>query len=297
MGALVHLASYPKSGNTWVRALFAGYFGDREFDLDALSELDTTGGLRTLDDLLGVDPHLLQPDELQALQPAAAHLLHAELASHDGPVFQKLHSANVETAHGERLFPAGTCRVLYIVRNPLDVAASWAPFFGLSLDKAVDQLADPEIILNRRRAAHTAVVPEPLLSWSGHVRSWLDTPGLDLHVLRYEDLRAAPEAAFADALAFVGETAAPDRVAAAVEAARFDRLQAHETEEGFVELPPIARTPFFRRGRAGGWRDELSAAQARRVVEAHAETMRRLGYGDAVDEVEALTEAAAPGGG
>ena len=35
---------------------------------------------------------------------------------------------------------------------------------------------------------------------------------------------------------------------------------------------------FFRRGKAAGWKDELSDDQVRRICEAHGEQMERFGY-------------------
>lgn len=292
MAEVIWLASYPKSGNTWTRALLAGYFGEGAFDLNRLGAGVSLGDLRSLGDLLGLDPHALRPDELLELRPEAARLLARDVADREEPAIQKIHSANHPTWSGERVFPADAGRALYVVRNPLDVAASWAPFFGRTVDQAVEDLGDEAYVLNRPRRRFSSVLPELLLSWSGHVRSWIDAPGLDVHVLRYEDLQADTVGAFGSALRFLGVDPDPARVGVAVEAARFDRLQAKEAADGFREHPARTTAPFFRRGQSGGWRDELTAAQSRRVVADHYEIMRRLGYDDDVDGAEALLEGA-----
>lgn len=260
-----------------MRALLAGYYGEGNVDLNDLGSRAVLSRHGSLDELLGTDPHLLGPSELDGLKPEAARQLVRDGADREGPSFHKVHSANYPAPTGERVFPAGAGRALYVVRNPLDVAASWAPFFAVSLDQAVQTLGDRAFVLNRSRGRFDDVLPELLGSWSDHVTSWLDAPGLPVHVVRYEDLKADPAAAFAAALRFVGEAPDPTRVAVAVEAARFERLQARESEEGFHERP--ARGSFFRKGRVGGWRDELSPEQARRVESDHRTVMERLGYG------------------
>ncbi len=53
--------------------------------------------------------------------------------------------------------------------------------------------------------------------------------------------------------------------------------------EGSLERPLAATRPSFGKGR-GGWRDELSPVLARKIIGAHQETMRRLGYLDGNDE-------------
>ena len=291
MDGVVWLASYPKSGNTWTRAFLAAYLGEGAFDLNDLGDGLHHGGLRAIDALLGVDPALLRRDEVMAYRPAVAHQLAADLAARGRRTFAKLHSANLAMDAGGLPFPAGAGRALYIVRNPLDVAASMAPFFGWTHDRAVTVLGDDGFVLNERRDGRfMRILPEPLASWSTHVRSWLDAPGVPVHTLRFEDLKADAVGAFTRALEFVGEAPDPGRVALAVEAARFENLRQREADEGFKEHARRATAPFFRKGRVGGWRDELTSEQARRVVADHRETMLRLGYADAVAQVDALPD-------
>ena len=113
-----------------------------------------------------------------------------------------------------------------------------------------------------------------------------------MHVVRYEDLLASPEAAFEGILRFAGFDPEAGRVARAVEHARFDRLRGQEERSGFAEKPPTARF-FFRAGRAGSWRDALSRAQVQTLAHAHAPLMERFGY---LRDAEAFRRQEAPHG-
>jgi hypothetical protein len=81
------------------------------------------------------------------------------------------------------------------------------------------------------------------------------------------------------ALRFAEHTATDEDIRRAVASVDFAQLQAQEKERGFREAPRgrVDRT-FFRRGKAGSWRDELTAEQVRRIEEDHAAMMLRLGY-------------------
>ena len=107
--------------------------------------------------------------------------------------------------------------------------------------------------------------------------SWIEQRELPVHVVRYEDLLADTGAAFEAVLRFAGLEPEPERLARAVEHARFDRLHAQEERSGFREKPQTARF-FFRAGRAGTWRESLSHEQVRTLVDAHAPLMERFGY-------------------
>jgi hypothetical protein len=89
-----------------------------------------------------------------------------------------------------------------------------------------------------------------------------------------------PAAAFGAMVRFAGLEFDEARLAAAVAAAGFATLQRQEAEKGFRERRLESTAPFFRRGRAGTWREEVSPEQARRLIGSHGLMMRRLGYLD-----------------
>jgi hypothetical protein len=68
------------------------------------------------------------------------------------------------------------------------------------------------------------------------------------------------------------------QLADAIERSSFGRLRAQEEKEGFRERPKAAER-FFREGRAGQWKEVLTAQQVARVASDHGEQMARFGYG------------------
>ena len=187
----------------------------------------------------------------------------------------------MHTNKGEALFPLDvTAGVVYIVRNPLDMAASCAHHWGVSVDKAVENMCDPEFIIARSLGGLSDQLRQRMLSWSGHVQSWLDESGLPVHAVRYEDLCRDPEAAFGEVVRFCGLPPDVARVRKAVAFSDFSELQRQEREKGFRERPVLAPGPFFRRGQAGSWREELPSELAKRLIDTHGKMMKRFGYLD-----------------
>jgi hypothetical protein len=274
---LVWLVSYPKSGNTWVRLFLDAYRHPKRAALD-INRIDVSlhaGHRELFDRIVGLEASDLTPAEIERYRPAVYRQLAHEA---DEPLFLKVHDRWRRTLDGQPLFPADcTQTAVYIVRDPRAVAASYAHHYALSLDETIDQMADDGHALCAQRDRLPSQLHQPLGSWSRHVASWLDQTELPVHLVRYEDLRQAPEAGFAALLAACGLPCDPVRLARALDQTRFERLQAQETAAGFVERTPRADR-FFRRGQAEGWRDELTAEQCQRIVAAHGPTMSRLGY-------------------
>jgi hypothetical protein len=148
---------------------------------------------------------------------------------------------------------------------------------GTALDSAIRRLNSTETWLGIGGREQIDQIPQYVSDWSTHVRSWTDAP-LGRLVLRYEDMLSSPEECFADVVRFCGIELVRNRLLEAIEATRFARLKARELEFGFRARPAAATAGFFRQGRAGAWREILSAAQVREIVGAHAAMMQRFGY-------------------
>jgi aryl sulfotransferase len=277
MSKIVWLASYPKSGNTWLRLLLASCLnGGRAVDINAIPVGSGLAADRAaFDERLGVPAADLADDEVLALKAAA---LRAEVADIDPPLFLKTHDARVILPGGEWTVPPDITRgAVYLVRDPRDVAPSLARHLGFELDRAIDFMSRPARMAQTRRAL-PSLLPQMWSDWSANVESWLTAVPFPAVVVRYEQLRAAPEEVVAGLLDALGLSQPRPVVRDAVAATSLDTLRAQEAAEGFREAHRSA--PFFGEGRVGGWREVLSRAQAARIEADHGATMRRLGYVD-----------------
>ena len=271
------LASYPKSGNTWLRAVLTNYLHEagEPASINALIGWSDASFRHVFDECLGLPSSDMTPEEILRHRPLLAEAL-AEATP--PPAFVKVHEACVHAPSGAALFPkTATAGVIYLVRNPLDVVVSYAHHMQWTIDKTATAMNDPTADLGRVQRGLSNWLPIPLLTWSGHVSSWLDQGELPVQVARYEDLLANPQAAFGAIVRFAGLDWDGARLARAIDHAAFPRLRAQEEEAGFDEKQPTSPS-FFRAGVAGSWRTALTRGQVKALVDAHGEVMERLGY-------------------
>ena len=282
MSAKLHwLASYPKSGNTWLR-LVLSHLVRPEGEATGINDI---GGGSIASDRAWIDQDLgfpsaeLTGEELLDVRPAIYRWSAERAETSD---YHKIHDACLMTPSGEFLPCAeASGPSVYIVRNPLDVALSFASHLGWSIDKTIAAMDAPGLEMGRRHDGGSTIhVPQILLSWSDHVTSWIDNDAFDMLLLRYEDMLADPMHAFAQVVRHLGIATDSVRLAKAIDATRFKRLQAEEDRAAFKEKP-IAAERFFRRGIAGEWQERLSEDQTGAILRAHRPVMERLGYCDA----------------
>lgn len=276
MSTFIWLASYPKSGNTWVRAFLSSVKHDgRPVDINRLETVTQPSSRHFLDDLFGVATADLTPEEVMLARPAALSA-HGSSTSHTE--LHKVHDAWLRNRDGQPLFPPELTQAsVYIVRDPRDVAISFAHHIGKSIDQAIDKMASTETCLGSNLGRFTPTTRQPLHTWSQHVESWLDHATPSPLLVRYEDMMADPVRQGARIARHVGFDKTMDIYEQAAQNTRFSELSKQETQSGFREvLAPERR--FFRSGKAGGWKDTLTPAQIARIEQAHGPVMRRLGY-------------------
>ena len=279
MGGIYWIASYPKSGNTWFRTFLENLqnVGDHPAHINELSSNSIASSRAWIDDVLGVETADLTSDEIERLRPA----VYDWATTYDSVSYHKIHDANRLTTQGEPLISRrGTLGAVYILRNPLDVAPSFANHNGSTIDEAIAALGNPDYALAGSEHRWHRQVRQVLGSWSDHVASWIDAPDLPCHVLRYEDMHAAALESFAAAARFLKLPDDAERVAQAIRHSDFSIVAQQEAEVGFRERPSRADR-FFRQGRAGGWRAQLTPQQVDRIIADHGPMMQRFGYLDA----------------
>ena len=273
MGAIIWLASYPKSGNTWLRAFLHNLLRNppEAYDINDLG--DFTLGESSFAWYRRLDERPIEAfteAEIAALRPKVHRRLTTIVPD---STFVKTHCAVMED-HGVPTVTFGvTAGAIYVVRNPLDVAISYAHHRGTSHADTIDYMAKSRAQV----PASNSHVHELLGSWSEHVESWTAKPSKALHVVRYEDMLMKPQTAFGGIVRFLGLKVPRDRLERAIARSSFRVLQEQERQHGFREKSEFADR-FFREGKSGQWRKLLTPAQIDRMVAAHSQEMKRFGY-------------------
>lgn len=274
MGNLVWLASFPKSGNTWLRLFIANYLMNTKepFPINK-AHLLTFGDMMgaPYEKLAGKPLAGLDDSEIDALRPRVHRALAAQKAD---IMLVKTHQAVISRGKLSTVTNDVTKASIYIIRNPLDVAVSYAHHYGRQPSEIVEALNSS---WHKLPGDKKSTVTQYLGRWSDHVLSWADNRKLSPLVLRYEDMIREPESSFSQVINHLGLDVDRERLQRAIEFSSFGELSKQEQDSDFVERSKNADR-FFRGGRIGDGLEALGTAEVQRVVDDHRDVLLRFQY-------------------
>ncbi|TQV79817.1 sulfotransferase domain-containing protein [Denitrobaculum tricleocarpae] len=274
MGNLVWLASFPKSGNTWLRLFLANYVmnATEPFPINKAH-------LLTFGDMTGAPYEKLTRKPLAELDDATIDRLrprvHRALAGQKADIMLvKTHQAVLQRGGDWTVTADLTKASIYVIRNPLDVAVSYAHHYNRDPVDIIDALNSP---WHKLPGDKKSIVTQYLGRWSDHVLSWVDDPVLAPLVMRYEDMKRDPKSEFGRAIEHLGLDVDEERLKRAISFSSFTELSKQEQVSGFVERSKNADR-FFRGGRIGDGIEQFTSEQISRIVDEHRTVLARFGY-------------------
>lgn len=265
------LASYPKSGNTWIRLLLTAYRNGGIVDIDKADATDADNYEYFTRAVCPLDLSDVSYGTKLLLRPAA--LLHQLAATATRPIILKTHHCNgTPIGLAPLIPPALTEKAIYVVRDPRDVALSFSRHLGQSLETVITNMNEPAYGLGK-----DGDIPHHISSWSLHVKTWMKEEEFPVLLVKYEDLCDNTAGQLKRILDFCNFEIDDDRIRSAVNACDIDKLRDQEKSHGFKESPPESSELFFFKG-GSHWLENMSIDNIRRIQEDHGEAMRILGY-------------------
>ena len=273
------LASYPKSGNTWIRMFLRSYFlsSNQKFSLNEKGMLDFEVSNFPTSELL----KNANIDYSNFHNIAKNWVTLQDIINLNGKLnFLKTHNGNFNLGNYPFTNTDNTIGGIYIVRDPRDVVLSYANHFGVNNDVSTDMLIDEE---NGEQYFDEKLKEKYFRSlmgsWSMNYLSWRHYKGRKIHLMRYEDLVKNPKKNFIKMLEYINSIISinidQNRISKAVEETAFHKLQKLENREGFIE---VGKGKFFRKGKVGEWKENLDPKLTKKIEDHFRKEMIELDY-------------------
>ena len=272
---IVWIASYPKSGNTWVRSFLTSYLYDKKekFNLDTLDNIDQFPRLKNFLDIDEEPNNLLEISKLWITAQNRINL------SND-VTFLKTHHAMCTIQNNPFTNRDNTLGAIYIVRDPRDVVISYSGHLNSNYKETIEGMVSGKmqtVLVDDKKERALALIG----NWSENYNSWKNFNLKKKIIVRYEDLVNKPFESFLKIIEFLnslyGLKINKDKIHACIEKTSFSNLQNLEKKYGFKER--ISKKElFFRSGKPNQWQQKLDEEDVMTVKNAFKNEMKELGY-------------------
>tara|TARA_B100001123_G_C15150035_1_gene963136 strand:+ start:286 stop:1104 length:819 start_codon:yes stop_codon:yes gene_type:complete len=270
---IIWIASYPKSGNTWIRSLISTYLysTDGEFNFDLLLNIPKFIQEKYISPVVKMDD--LKKDPLKINEYWESAQIRINL---DNKIkFFKTHNACVSYKNKWFTNENNTVGYIYVVRDPRSVACSLAHHTKISIEESVQDL------LNNNQVGYNGPykLAEIASSWKTNYLSWKKEKKFNGIIIKYENLIDDTEKEFRKILNFLNKFIKvkidEKKLLKSIDSCQFSKLRKMEDQYGFKEA---TNEKFFRTGKKDSWKKELSVDLRRKLEENFKDEMQELGY-------------------
>ena len=277
---IIWIASYPKSGNTYIRSFLSAYFftNTGNFDFKLLKNIEQfpdkqffNGFIDNIDDAskswLSIQKDLIKTNKTRFLKTHSAFIS-----------FNNNQFTNAETTLGS----------VYIVRDPRSIVTSIMNHFSMDQFEAAEMLFDEDRGI--KSSDGNLATYSFLSSWCNHYNSWNNLKTIKSILIKYEDLEKSNEEIFSNLIRYINNLIGSNegidhqKFIKALETTKFSFLKKKEGEEGFIESvyskSKDHKKPFFNQGFKNDWEKVLEKKVLDKIEKKFYKEMKLLGYLD-----------------
>ncbi len=276
---IIWLASYPKSGNTWLRMFLRAYFlsEDKKFSINDEGEAEYEA--KTFPNTKMLKENKINYHKFEEIVKNWLKL-QTFINLNNKINFLKTHNGNFNINGFPFTNSMNTAGGIYIVRDPRDVVLSLSNHFNISHEQAVNNMQNMQHYefyeVNLSKGYKRTIMG----NWSSNYNSWRYYKGRNIHLVKYEDMIKEPVNTFYKILKYINLFKTLDlderKIKKAIEITSFKNLSKMENEKGFKELG--SGSNFFRKGKIGDWQESLEPKLVKEIEKSFKKEMKELGY-------------------
>ena len=257
---IIWIASYPKSGNTWLRSIISAllYSDDGIFNFNLLKKIQQFPEKIYFKDLIKDFGNF---DEIKK-----NWILAQDKINLDNKIkFFKTHQGKYTVDGDSFTNNINTKAVIYVVRDPRNVVNSISNHYSLSIENSLKFMLSPKLIGNSKNLEDSYMKNKPSMftllgKWNDHYRSWTRNKN-NLLLIKYENLISDPNKEMNKIIIFLKKylkfETSINKNENILKTTTFEYLKKMEEKGLFKEAPLNKKTKthinFFNKGPKNQW--------------------------------------------
>jgi len=278
------IASYPKSGNTWLRTLLSAYYYSKEgfFSENLIKNIGQFPEKKHFEGFNYI-PKLV-------IDTSRFWIKAQERINKDNKLrFFKTH--NVFGSINNRRFTDKNNSIgcIYIVRDPRNVITSLKNHYELKYQQALEWMLNHKKYIFDHEKEEEFSDFQFISSWENNYKSWQSQKELPIKIVRYEDLLDQTYATFLEIIEFINKTTKNTdkkidklKLKNSINSTSFHKLKANEEKHGFSEAISSRKEnkqiPFFFLGPENDWKKILDEDLKIKLNNIFKKNLKELSY-------------------
>tara|TARA_B100001173_G_C15891443_1_gene505814 strand:+ start:40 stop:882 length:843 start_codon:yes stop_codon:yes gene_type:complete len=278
---IIWLASYPKSGNTWIRSMVSSllYSDDGVFDFSLIKKIDQFPEKKFFKDFV---------KDFGSFNEIKKNWIVAQNAINlDGQIkLFKTHQGKYTVENDSFTNNENTLATIYIVRDPRNLVQSISNHYTISLDDSYKFLLSSQIVGNKKSyEENKGGICNLLGKWNDHYRSWTTNKN-NLLLIKYEDLIKDPKTELEKIIKFLQKYLTfkidENKISKILETTSFINLKEMEQKglfkENVLNKKDGSKINFFHLGPKNSWKGNLNEKLVSKIEKSFYNEMKELDY-------------------
>ena len=252
------IASYPKSGNTWLRALLSSYYysDDGNFNQNLLQKI---GQFPEKKYFMNFNY------DSKVITDTSRFWIEAQNKINKDKKIRFFKTHNILGSINGNSFTdkSNTIGALYIIRDPRNILTSLQNHYELTQDEALKFMLNEKKFIHDFHKENDFSDFQFISSWERNYKSWIKQNNFPVKIIKYEDLSSNPFEIFKEIIKFIEKTLNTqnsiniEKCKNSIKTTSFQKMKIIEKEKGFLESVQSKKQnkkiPFFYLGPKNNW--------------------------------------------